>query len=107
MKKPNLPEGYISSEAVEQHIAEMWDAIENIPRSAKDRDKAIESAANTENELRDMLKAKEVIEAAAPDLAEALNDIVEQFKKVAPLYSKDEDIINKAITALKKAGYTE
>lgn len=41
--------------------------------------------------------------AAAPDLLEALQNIVDQFKRVDPLYSSDKLLIEKGEAAIAKA----
>ena len=52
---------------------------------------------------RSQMEANAHLTAAAPDLLEACIDLVEQFERVEPLYSKDKEIINKAKKAIHKA----
>lgn len=41
--------------------------------------------------------------AAAPELLQALQDLVAQFKKVSPLYTRDAEIISQAESAINSA----
>ena len=65
----------ISKENMERQISEMWDAVNNIPANEPDRDEAINTANQTERDLREMFWKQEALRNAAPEMLEALKAV--------------------------------
>jgi hypothetical protein len=67
----------LSLENINRQIAEMWDAISQIPASDPDKQEAFDQAAKSDNSLREAYRKQEALRDAAPELLEALKFMVE------------------------------
>lgn len=67
----------LSLENIERQIAEMWDALSAIPAEDPDKQTVFDNAAKSENRLREAYRKQEALRDAAPELLEALTNIVE------------------------------
>ncbi len=74
---------HLNREAVERQISEMWDAIGSIPSlDSEGLAQAGIDASRIERNLRDRLEKQERVEAAAPELLEALRGLFEHCAMV-------------------------
>lgn len=86
---------------VHRQILEMRNAINQIPYNDPYRDFAINQANDTENKLLEALRKQDLMDAASPDMLEALQDFVDSHDKEDGFVSNA--IYDKAVAAIKKA----
>ena len=62
---------------VEEQIAEMWDAIRNLPWSMPDYDAAVRETERVETRLRDKLALQDAMDKCAPEMFEIVREVAD------------------------------